>query len=280
MLRKIVVIGLSVIGLVFVSCNPSNNDVKTITKENTETVKAKLTDNEDIIYPNPRIKIDTIIIGKQRVDDINFSACEAKYPKISGFKNNDFESSINKKIKQIFDDLVLETKKESKEIADDYKLNGGYESYATYGVIDYFNFDIDYFSENLLIIRIRNTVIIGGGNAWVPNSKIFYIDLKNEELIEDFNKTLDFSVLSTTKVNLAIDNYIKGKYSDFDEKDFNIVYLTDSILAISQYSIIDNALIIYTEQYPLAHFSHNIFQVPILNLNSEGMKNEYKYLIK
>ena len=231
------------------------------------------------IYHNTRIKVDTIIVERQREKEINFSACRAKYPSVTGFNDSSFQDTVNTKIKKLFNNVVLKTKKESKEISDDYKKSGGYESYATYGSIDFFDFNIDYFSKNLLIIRVRYTIILGGGNAWDPHSKIFFIDLKNEKLIEPCSNIFDFSILGTTEINLAIKQYIKNKYKDSKVEDLNITNLTDSALSVSEYSIVNDTLVIYTEQYPLAHNSHYIYKVPIIDLNIKGLKEEYKYLI-
>ncbi|HSZ71287.1 MAG TPA: hypothetical protein VK750_01340 [Cytophagaceae bacterium] len=197
--------------------------------------------------------IDTVKIEERYYEKLCFSRELSEYPKIKG--PGDW-SEINRIIKDTIDHFIDQAKLNT-ECLDD-SLAPKYMGWANT------TFEVLNNDSNYICIKLDLTSGFGGGNMWIPETRVFIIGSKNKTVIpgNTFIKTLD-----REEVNSIIYTFFNNQFPKEVKESIGHEFIKNNKdFESMEYGIRNDSLVLSFPAYPSGHFSYTVYTVPLKKL--------------
>ena len=225
---------------------------------------ANINNSNDVVAKrnSNSIVIDTIMIEEHDLKDVLFRIEESKLPKINGLSNKIYENQLNDIFSINFNLYVDSVKLERG------RPHGEYDELSPSSIPASVNssFEVLTLNDSLIsIVQFFVTFVGGGGNSWLPSSKVINCDLKNRSIFK--NSDFGFTYNNIDLINNRIKEYYDKTFPE-DKKSNTITYpliKNKTEFVNLNFGLRNDSIMLVMEAYPLAHFSYGTYIIPIDN---------------
>jgi len=218
----------------------------------------KTSTQENVNTTESQVRIDTVHVGPSELNDICVFIDSSYYPEISGLTDTVFQRQLNEIYANNFHSYIDTIKSQSGGCIpwkdEDGKVNT--DPYAS--VLCRFQV-LGKCDSIVSIFQSGYDTPQGGGNAWQFYFDVLNCDVLNNKILT--NKDLGIHQNKLNLVNDRIKAFFNKEYPD--RQRIHYPFVKKEELNELKFGITQDSIVLILEAYPLEHFSHAIYKIPI-----------------